>query len=183
CRLPCSHASHPCAGELFSLSMIKASQGKYHRRWAPCTRPHTSWTGAGLPRQVCQGDSIVSSLGHRALEGVSDLLILHTITAFGGVGTFRCTKEPYRLVHCAHQERTWRKTRAPLSQNMPRNSPTRCADTVTSAHGRADSLRISCLWVQRRGQCRDREGVHGEPRGHSYANRVNNSNMREVYHA
>ena len=84
--------------------------------------------------------------------------------------TFHSMKAPYRLGHCAHQERTWRKTQAPLSQNMPRNSPTRCADMVTSAHGRADSLCISCLWVQRRVPRRDREGVHGEPRGHSYAN-------------
>src|SRR5262249_11447946 len=107
-RLPCSHASHPCAGELFSLSMIKASMGKYHRRGAPCTRPHTSWTGDGLPPQVCQGDSIVSSLGHRALEGVADLLIFHTITAFGGVGTFQCSKEPYRCVSCSNRPRRWR---------------------------------------------------------------------------
>ena len=83
---------------------------------------------------------------------------------------FHSTKEPYRLVHCAYQERIGRKIQAPLSQNMPRNSPTRCADTVTSAHGRADSLRISSLWVQRRVPRRDREGVYGEPRGHSYAN-------------
>jgi hypothetical protein len=60
------------------------------------------------------------------------------------------------------------KNTAPLSQNMTRNSPTRCADTVTSAHGKTDSLRISCLWFQRRVSRRDMEGVHGEPRSHSY---------------
>ena len=27
---------------------------------------------------------------------------------------FPSTKEPYRLVHCAHQERPWRKPRVPL---------------------------------------------------------------------
>ena len=35
------------------------------------------------------------------------------------------TKEPYRLVHWAPQERPWRKTQAPLSQNTTRNSLTR----------------------------------------------------------
>src|SRR5262249_38191412 len=155
-RLLDSHASHPCAGERFSLSMIKASKGKYQRLWALCTRPHTSWTGDRLPPQVCPCDDIGSPRGYRALAGVSDLLILHSTPSCGGVWTFQWTKEPYRLVHCAYQERIGRKIQAPLSQNMPRNSPTRCADTVTSAHGRADSLRISSLWVQRRVPRRDR---------------------------
>src|SRR5919108_4820731 len=57
-RLPCSHASHPCAGELLSPSMIQAYKGKYQRLWAPCTGPHTSWTGDGLPPLVCPCDSI-----------------------------------------------------------------------------------------------------------------------------
>jgi hypothetical protein len=39
-RRPGSHASHPCSGEFFSPSMIKAYQGKYHSVWVPCTRPH-----------------------------------------------------------------------------------------------------------------------------------------------
>src|SRR5262245_25842471 len=58
----------------------------------------------------------------------------------------------------------------PLSPNMTRNRPTRCAYMVTSAHSRPDSLRVSCLWLQRLAPRRDREGVHREPRGHSYAN-------------
>jgi hypothetical protein len=52
---------------------------------------------------------------------------------------FPSTKEPYRLVKWAHQERTWRNTRAPLSQITTRNRPTRCAYTVTAGPGRADS--------------------------------------------
>src|SRR5215471_20759799 len=76
--------------------------------------------------------------------------------------SFHSTKEPYRLVHCAHQERPWRKPRVPLLQNMPRNSPMRCASTVTSTHDRADSLRIAYLGVQRRMPRRDTEGVHGD---------------------
>ena len=39
--------------------------------------------------------------------------------------TFRSMKEPYRLVHWAHQERTWRKTQGPLAHNTTRNSLTR----------------------------------------------------------
>src|SRR5215510_5074895 len=107
---------HILVQESSSASMIKASKGKYHRRGALCTRPHTSWTGDGLPPQVCQGDSIVSSLGHRALEGVADLLILHTITAFGGVGTFQCSKEPYRCVSCSNRPRRWRTNEGECSR-------------------------------------------------------------------
>src|SRR5215468_7008928 len=36
--------------------------------------------------------------------------------------TVQSMKEPYRLVHCAPQERPRRKIRVPLSQNMLRNS-------------------------------------------------------------
>ena len=122
-----------------SPSMIQADKGKYHRLGAPCTRPHKSWTGGGLPPQVCPCDGIVSPRGHRALAGVSDLLMLRTTTSFDGVETFPSTKEPYRLVHWAHQERPWRKIRAPLSQNTTRDSPARYAYTVTSGQGRADS--------------------------------------------
>ena len=93
-----------------SPSMIKADKGKYHRLWAPCTRPPTSWTGDELPPQVGSCDDTLSPLGYRALEGVSDLLMLRTTTSCDGVETFPSTKEPYQLVHCAHQESIWRKT-------------------------------------------------------------------------
>src|SRR5262245_26064204 len=54
-RLPCSHASHPWSGELFSSSRIKAYQGTYHSVWVPCTRPHQGETVDGLQPQVCTG--------------------------------------------------------------------------------------------------------------------------------
>jgi hypothetical protein len=126
-RLPCSHVSHPCAGELFSLSMIKADKGKYQRLWAPCTRPHTSWTGDGLPPQVCPCDSIVSPLGPRALGGVSDLLILYFTTSFSGVWTFQSTKEAFQRLVCPTRDGVW-----PIrSCSHPPKHSTKVWDTCT----------------------------------------------------
>jgi hypothetical protein len=66
--------------------------------------------------------------------------------------TFRAMKEPYRLVHWAHQARPWRKTQAPLAHNTTRNRLTRCG---------SDNARERQQRISRRGTARDTAGPRG----------------------